>query len=110
MWVVGLEVKITTTMSRLPVYFGGQFRTPVHNQNVQEWKGIGTSSIDWAQQIRFYLKTETDSSLRNAVFSKNRQGGFLDEDKTMDNVQIHNICISEMCSIIQETSVDTSQT
>jgi hypothetical protein len=28
---------------------------------------IGTSSIDWAQLSRFYLKTETESSLRNAV-------------------------------------------
>jgi hypothetical protein len=29
---------------------------------------IGTSSIDWAQLSRFHLKTETESSLRNAVF------------------------------------------
>jgi hypothetical protein len=29
---------------------------------------IGTSSIDWAQQSRFYLKTETESSIRNVVF------------------------------------------
>jgi hypothetical protein len=28
---------------------------------------IGTSSIDWAQLSRFYLKTETESSLRNVV-------------------------------------------
>jgi hypothetical protein len=28
----------------------------------------GTSSIDWAQQSRFYLKTETESSLRNVLF------------------------------------------
>jgi hypothetical protein len=28
----------------------------------------GTSSIDWAQMSRFFLKTETESSLRNAVF------------------------------------------
>jgi hypothetical protein len=26
---------------------------------------IWTSSIDWAQLSRFYLKTETESSLRN---------------------------------------------
>jgi hypothetical protein len=31
---------------------------------------IGTSSIDWAQLCRFYLKTETESSLRNAVLWK----------------------------------------
>jgi hypothetical protein len=29
---------------------------------------IETSSIDWAQLIRFYLKTERESSLRNVVF------------------------------------------
>jgi hypothetical protein len=29
---------------------------------------IGTSSIDWAQQSRFYLTTGTESSLRNVVF------------------------------------------
>jgi hypothetical protein len=40
MWVVGLEVKITTSMSRLPVHFCGQFWTPLHNQHVREWKGI----------------------------------------------------------------------
>jgi hypothetical protein len=40
MWVVGIEVQITTSMSRLPVYFHSQFWTPLHNQNVQEWKGI----------------------------------------------------------------------
>jgi hypothetical protein len=29
---------------------------------------IGTSSIDWAQLRRVYLKTETKSSLQNVVF------------------------------------------
>jgi hypothetical protein len=29
----------------------------------------GTSSIDWAQLSRLHLKTETESSLRNAVFT-----------------------------------------
>jgi hypothetical protein len=40
MWVVGLEVQITTSMIRLPVQFYGQFRTPLHNQNFHIWKGI----------------------------------------------------------------------
>jgi hypothetical protein len=31
---------------------------------------IGTRSIDWAQQSRFYLRTETESGLRNVVFWK----------------------------------------
>jgi hypothetical protein len=30
--------------------------------------GAGTSSTDWAQLSRFYLKMETEWSLRNAVF------------------------------------------
>jgi hypothetical protein len=40
MWVAGLEMQITTSMSRLPVHFRGQFWTPLHNQNVQQWTGI----------------------------------------------------------------------
>jgi hypothetical protein len=28
----------------------------------------GTSSVDWAQLSMYHLKTETESSLRNAVF------------------------------------------
>jgi hypothetical protein len=32
MWVVGLEVQITTSMSRFPVYISGQFRTLLHDQ------------------------------------------------------------------------------
>jgi hypothetical protein len=39
-WVVGLEVQVMTSVSRLPVHFRGQFWTPLHNQNVQERKGI----------------------------------------------------------------------
>jgi hypothetical protein len=30
----------------------------------------GNRSIDWAQLSRFYLKTETESSLRNVGFEK----------------------------------------
>jgi hypothetical protein len=36
---------------------------------------IGTSSIDCAQLSEFYLKTETESSLRNIVL-ENKQDGF----------------------------------
>jgi hypothetical protein len=53
---------------------------------------IGTNSIDRAQLSRFYLKTETESSLRNVVF--------WNINRTMDNVQEHNIC----------TDVPSSQT
>jgi hypothetical protein len=37
MWVVGIEVQITISISMLPVHFRGQ---SLHNQNVQEWKCI----------------------------------------------------------------------
>jgi hypothetical protein len=39
MWVAGLEVQITTNMSRFPAHFHGQFWTPLHDQNVLERKG-----------------------------------------------------------------------
>jgi hypothetical protein len=56
------------------------------DEHVQEFLGpeIRASSDDWAQLSRFYLKTETESRLRNVVF--------LNESRTMDNVQKHNIC------------------
>jgi hypothetical protein len=53
---------------------------------------IRTSSVDWAQLSRFYLKTDTESSLRNVVFCNINRTVFLDKDRTMDNVQKHNIC------------------
>jgi hypothetical protein len=53
---------------------------------------IGTKSIDWAQLSSFYLKTETESSLRNVVFCNTNRTVFLDKDRTMDNFQKHNIC------------------
>jgi hypothetical protein len=55
---------------------------------------IGTNSIDWAQLSRFYLKAETESSLRNVVYWKINRTVFLDKDRTMDNVQKHNSCIN----------------
>jgi hypothetical protein len=33
---------------------------------------IGISSIDWSQLSRFYLRTETESNLRNVVLNENR--------------------------------------
>jgi hypothetical protein len=61
---------------------------------------IRTSSIDWAHLSRLYLKTETESTLRNVVFWKINRTVFLDKERTMDNVQKHNIC----------TNVPSSQT
>jgi hypothetical protein len=40
----------------------------------------------------FYLKMETESSLWNVVFCNINRMMFLDKDRTMDNVQKHNIC------------------
>jgi hypothetical protein len=50
---------------------------------------IGTSSIDWAQLSRFYLKTETYFSLWNIVFWI--------INWTVDNVQKRNICTVGAC-------------
>jgi hypothetical protein len=52
------------------------FRSYLHNQygpgvypNFRKFgPEIASSSIDWAQLSRFYLKTETESSHRNVVF------------------------------------------
>jgi hypothetical protein len=52
---------------------------------------IWTSSIDWAQLSRLYLKMETESSLRNVVFCNINTTVFLDKDRIMD-VKKHNIC------------------
>jgi hypothetical protein len=41
---------------------------------------IGTSSIDWTQLSKFYLKKDTESSLRNVVFLKINRTVFLDKD------------------------------
>jgi hypothetical protein len=55
---------------------------------------IWNRSIDWAQLSRFYLKTETEYNLRNAVFCNINRPVFLDKDRTIDNVQKHNIRIN----------------
>jgi hypothetical protein len=38
------------------------------HEGKKEGPEIGASSMNWAQLSRFCLKTETESSLRNAVF------------------------------------------
>jgi hypothetical protein len=71
----------------------------------------GTSSVDLAQQSRFYLKTATESSLRNAVFPKINRTVFLDKDRTMDDVQKHNICKKCLlfCTIVEMFTVRVSE-
>jgi hypothetical protein len=61
---------------------------------------IGTSSIDWVQLSRFYLKMETESSLWNVVFWNINRTVFLDKFGTMDNVHKCSIC----------TNITSSQT
>jgi hypothetical protein len=51
MWVVEREMQ--TCMSRFPVHFDGQFRTSLHNQNIQEKKGI----------INFHFHCEFDGEI-----------------------------------------------
>jgi hypothetical protein len=46
----------------------------------------GTSSIDWSQLSRFYLKPEREPSLHNVVF--------LNKNCTTEIVQKHNVCIN----------------
>jgi hypothetical protein len=48
--------------------------------------GLGLSTS------RFYLKTKTESSLRDIVFRKIKSTMFSDKDRTMVNVQKHIIC------------------
>jgi hypothetical protein len=52
---------------------------------------IGTSSIDWDQLSRFYLKMETESSLRNVVFWNINRTVFL--IKTAWLIKFRNIII-----------------
>jgi hypothetical protein len=47
---------------------------------------IGSTSLDWAQLSRFYMKTETESSLRNVMF--------MNKNRMMDNIQKYNIFIN----------------
>jgi hypothetical protein len=49
-----------------------------------------TSFIYWAQVSKFHLKTETESSLRNAVFQI--------KDRTVDNVQNDGSYINIQCA------------
>jgi hypothetical protein len=66
---------------------------------------IRTSSINWAQLSSYYLKTERESSLRNVVFWKINKTVFLDEYRTMDNVQ--NIIIVPKFYLVLQTSIRT---
>jgi hypothetical protein len=70
---------------------------------VFRWPEIGTSSIDWAQLNRFYLKIETKSSLRNVMLWNINRTVFLDNNRTMNNVQKHNIYINAPSSQIFRT-------
>jgi hypothetical protein len=69
-----------------------------------QWLGpeIGTSSIDWAQLSRCYLKTEIEPSLRNIVLCNINRAVFLDKDRTMDNVQKHKNCTDNWLFINEE--------
>jgi hypothetical protein len=64
---------------------------------------------DWAQLSRFYLKTETESSLQNVVFCNINITEFLDKDRMMDNVQKRNICTTLfICKILFGTLNESS--
>jgi hypothetical protein len=67
-------------------------RTTTSNKNIMFPDNIHRY-IDWDQVSRFYLKTETESSLRYVVFWNIKQDGVLNKNRTMDNVQKRNIFI-----------------
>jgi hypothetical protein len=66
---------------------------------------VGTSSIDWAQLSEFYLKTETESNLRNVVLCNINRKVFLDND----NVQKCNVCpIDGLCMSKKQFTVHSN--
>jgi hypothetical protein len=73
----------------------GKLHGGIERVHLQIGLETGISSIDWAQLSRFHLKTETESSLWSAVFWKINRTVFFDKDRTMDNVQKHNICTNK---------------
>jgi hypothetical protein len=58
---------------------------------------MGTSSIYSTQLSRFYLKTKTECSLRNVVFSYINNTVFLDIDRKIYNVHEYIIFIRMCC-------------
>jgi hypothetical protein len=52
----------------------------------------GSSAMEWAHLRRFYLKTETEFSLRNVLFWNINRTVFWIKTGRWDNVQKHNIC------------------
>jgi hypothetical protein len=62
---------------------------------------IGTSSIDWAQLSRFYLKTETESSLRNVVFCNINRTVFLHKESWIMSRNIIFVQITNESNIFQ---------
>jgi hypothetical protein len=81
LWYLNLKVRDEGILLKHTSFWTlamSQFR--LKTRRFGDWSPeIATSSIDWAQQSRFYLRTETDSSLRNVVF--------LIEIGKMDNVE-----------------------
>jgi hypothetical protein len=57
---------------------------------------IRSNFIDLAKLSRFYLNTETESSLRNVMFCNINRTVFLDKDRMMDNVQKHNMYTNDI--------------
>jgi hypothetical protein len=54
MRVVGFELQITTSMSRFPAHFRGHFRTPLHDQDVQEWESIITIYVYQKWRLKLF--------------------------------------------------------
>jgi hypothetical protein len=62
-----LSIVLSLSKSTVPFIFQTTiFRRLILSRSVSP--EIGTSSIDWTQLSRFYLKTETELSITNFVF------------------------------------------
>jgi hypothetical protein len=58
----------TDTVSLKSINFKQTILGPIDGASPYLSLEIGTSSVDWAQQSRFYLMISTDSSLWNVVY------------------------------------------
>jgi hypothetical protein len=61
MWVIDLEVQITTGMNCFSVHFCGQFRALLHDQDIQEWNCI----ISFNFHCEFDGRSETVQMVKN---------------------------------------------
>jgi hypothetical protein len=127
MCVVEFEVQIATCMSRFPIDSCGQFGTPLHDQDIQEQKGIigfnfhsefdgRSKAVEMVKKLLQSCWTMWPnhkgvvnisepfhgfevSHLKMETESSLQNGGFFRKNKTMDNVQLQKSFISKPSSL-----------